>query len=103
MTHKEAERIKFILLGWNDLEIKQHFKEGLAFTNAEGRLIRTENLKRNFTDLLKAAGLERTRFYDMRHAFAILSLQQGIDIKTLLSDMGHESIPRIIRNFELLG
>lgn len=28
----------------------------------------------------------------MRHAFALLSLQQGVDIKTLQSDLGHESI-----------
>jgi integrase len=28
----------------------------------------------------------------MRHTFALLSLQQGVDIKTLQSDLGHESI-----------
>lgn len=28
----------------------------------------------------------------MRHTFDLLSLQQGVDIKTLQSDLGHESI-----------
>ncbi|MCX8129328.1 MAG: tyrosine-type recombinase/integrase [Clostridia bacterium] len=35
---------------------------------------------------------EHVRFHDMRHTFALLSLQQGVDIKTLQSDLGHESI-----------
>ncbi len=41
---------------------------------------------------LKAAEIEPIRFHDMRHTFALLSLQQGVDIKTLQSDLGHESI-----------
>lgn len=80
------------MLGMNDIAIKQHFKDGLVFTNAEGRLIRTDHLIRNFNGLLKASGLQRIRFHDMRHTFALLSLQQGVDIKTLQNDMGHSSI-----------
>jgi integrase len=90
--HKKNETDKSNMLGMNDIAIKQHFKDGLVFTNAEGRLIRTDHLKRNFNGLLKAAKLEKIRFHDMRHTFALLSLQQGVDIKTLQSDLGHESI-----------
>jgi hypothetical protein len=63
--------------------------EGLTFTNEEGGLIRNENLKRNFTSLLKAADLERMRFYNMRQTLAALSLKQGMNIKTLQNDFDH--------------
>jgi integrase len=41
---------------------------------------------------MKAAKLPEIRWHDMRHTFALLSLQQGVDIKTLQSDLGHNSI-----------
>lgn len=66
--------------------------EGLVFTNELGKLLQPRNLLRNFKGALKAAGLPHIRFHDMRHTFALLSLQQGVDIKTLQSDLGHESI-----------
>lgn len=97
--HKKNENDKLKLLGMNDIDIKQYLKDGLVFTNAEGNLIRTENFKRNFRGLLKAAKLQRIRFHDMRHTFAVLSLQQGIDIKTLQNDMGHGSIETTLNKY----
>ena len=39
--------------------------------------------------VLKDAGLEHLRFHDLRHTFATLALQNGIDVKTVSSMLGH--------------
>lgn len=41
--------------------------------------------------LLKEAGIEPVRFHDLRHTFATLALQNGVDIKTLSGMLGHYS------------
>ena len=41
--------------------------------------------------LLKDAGIEHVRFHDLRHTFATLALQNGVDIKTLSGMLGHYS------------
>ena len=41
--------------------------------------------------ILKEAGIEPIRFHDLRHTFATLALQNGVDIKTLSQMLGHFS------------
>ena len=41
--------------------------------------------------VLKRAGLPRIRFHDLRHTFATLALQNGVDVKTVSSMLGHYS------------
>ena len=33
-----------------------------------------------------------TRFHDLRHTYATLALQQGTDIKTVSSNLGHATV-----------
>ena len=39
--------------------------------------------------VLKRAGLPQVRFHDLRHSYAVLSLQSGCDIKTVQENLGH--------------
>ena len=39
--------------------------------------------------ILKDAGLEHIRFHDLRHTFATMALQNGVDVKTVSSMLGH--------------
>ena len=41
--------------------------------------------------VLKRAGLPKVRFHDLRHTFATLALQNGVDVKTVSSMLGHYS------------
>lgn len=41
--------------------------------------------------ILREAGIEPIRFHDLRHTFATLALQNGVDVKTLSGILGHYS------------
>ena len=41
--------------------------------------------------LLERAGCKRVRFHDLRHTFATMSLESGMDVKTLSAMIGHIS------------
>ncbi len=41
--------------------------------------------------VLKRAGLPKVRFHELRHTFATLALQNGVDIKTVSAILGHYS------------
>ena len=46
---------------------------------------------KEFQKILKSAGLEHYRVHDLRHTFAVLSLQNGDDVKTVQMNLGHAS------------
>ena len=41
--------------------------------------------------VLDRAGLPEIRFHDLRHKFATLALQNGVDVKTVSGMLGHFS------------
>jgi site-specific recombinase XerD len=41
--------------------------------------------------VLARAGIPKVRFHDLRHAFATIALQNGVDIKTVSGMLGHFS------------
>ena len=56
-----------------------------------GTMYYPDSVGRIHKKILKKAGLEKIRFHDLRHTFATLALQNGVDIKTLSSILGHYS------------
>ncbi|WP_019912428.1 tyrosine-type recombinase/integrase [Paenibacillus sp. HW567] len=90
--HKRDKRREFKALGYNDIEVQEMLTEGLIFTNTLGKPMQPRNFTRSFKLALKAAGVPDRSFHSLRHFFAIWSLQNGVDIKTLQSDLGHDEI-----------
>ena len=41
--------------------------------------------------VLAKAGIPKVRFHDLRHTFATIALQNGVDIKTVSDMLGHFS------------
>ena len=49
--------------------------------------------------ILKDAGLPHIRFHDLRHTFATLALQNGVDVKTVSSMLGHYDAGFTLRTY----
>ena len=49
------------------------------------------SVRKRLTTILERAGCKHIRFHDLRHLFATMSLEHGMDIKTLSTVIGHVS------------
>ena len=56
-----------------------------------GTMYDPDSFRHTHEKILVAAGIEHIRFHDLRHTFATLSLQNGVDVKTLSNTLGHYS------------
>ena len=61
------------------------------FPSPTGGPISPDSVLHMLHRVLKRAGLPRVRFHDLRHTFATLALQNGVDIKTVSGMLGHFS------------
>ena len=62
-----------------------------VFPSPTGGPISPDSMLHMLHRVLKRAGLPKVRFHDLRHTFATLALQNGVDVKTLSSTLGHYS------------
>lgn len=54
-----------------------------------GELYHPDSVVNLHKKILKDAGLPHIRFHDLRHTFATTALQNGVDVKTVSSMLGH--------------
>ena len=64
-------------------------KWNLVFTNPLGRYIVPQTALKRFKAVARQIGRPDARFHDMRHTYAVASIQEGDDIKTVQSNLGH--------------
>ena len=64
-------------------------KDNLVFTNCLGAHIATHTVWRQFKTIAKQIGIPELRFHDVRHGYASLALQNGVDVKTVSNNHGH--------------
>ena len=60
-----------------------------VFPSPTGGPISPDSVLHMLHRVLKRAGLPRVRFHDLRHTFATTALQNGVDVKTVSSMLGH--------------
>lgn len=92
---KTKNSYRTISLGDDALEILRQQKaksySEFVFPSSTGGSISPDSVLHMLHRVLKRAGLPRVRFHDLRHTFATLALQNGVDIKTVSGMLGHYS------------
>ncbi len=77
-----------------DVLMQQRRKTGNSewvFPSPTGDPMSPDSVLHMLHRVLKRAGLPKVRFHDLRHTFATLALQNGVDIKTVSGMLGHFS------------
>lgn len=64
----------------------------MIFTRENGRFVRFKTLYVHFKNIVKKMGRPEVRVHDIRHTFALLSLQSSVDPKTLSEALGHATV-----------
>jgi Site-specific recombinase XerD len=63
-----------------------------VFCWQDGRALRPDYVYRHFQKLLKKHNFPMARFHDLRHSFATIMLEQGVEMEVVSTMMGHYSI-----------
>lgn len=86
-----------------DLLIQEHEKHPdnpyLFPSPVTGEMYYPDSVVNLHKRILKDAGLEYIRFHDLRHTFATTALQNGVDIKTVSSMLGHYDAGFTLRTY----
>ncbi len=68
---------------------KDYPSHGLLMVNELGRPLHPDTITTRFNRLVDRAGVPRIRLHDVRHTYATLALDEGVDPKTLSDRIGH--------------
>ena len=66
-----------------------HNPWNLVFTDPLGNFIIPQTASKRFKALCASIGRPDAHFHDMRHTYAVVSLQEGDDVKTVQQNLGH--------------
>ena len=90
---KTKNSYRNIVIGADTIEVLKGMeqKDEYVFPSPYGGPMSPDSVLHMLHRVLKRAGLERIRFHDLRHTFSVLALQNGVDVKTLSSMLGHYS------------
>lgn len=73
------------------MQQKEKTNSEYVFPSPVGGPISPDSVLQMLHRVLKRAGLPKVRFHDLRHTFATLALQNGVDVKTVSGMLGHYS------------
>ena len=62
---------------------------GLVFTDELGRHLSHVTVRKHFKKAVESIGIPEARFHDLRHSFAVNSLQAGDNPKVVQENLGH--------------
>ena len=72
-------------------EQKAKTNDTYVFPSPNGGPISPDSVNNMLKRVLERAGIPKVRFHDLRHTFATIALQNGVDIKTVSGMLGHFS------------
>ena len=62
---------------------------GMVFTNPWGGFLSRQTVYCCFKRVVEKIGAPHARFHDLRHSYAVICIESGVDIKTLQENLGH--------------
>ena len=74
---------------WAGWHTESEHKKALVFTNLFGEHLHPQTVYNHFKKLADRIGAPNARVHDLRHTFAVLSIQNGDDYKTVQVNLGH--------------
>jgi integrase len=84
----QKQRSEDLWLAWSN---EEEHKKALVFTNLQGGYLIPKRVYLHFKSAAVAIGAPDARVHDLQHTYAVLSLQNGDDIKTVQENLGHAS------------
>lgn len=60
-----------------------------VFTNPLGEHLKHVTVQKNYKRIVESIGIPASRYHDLRHSYAVASLQAGDDVKTVQENLGH--------------
>ena len=74
---------------WEGFQSIEEQESALVFTTKMGKHLSCATLYNNFKRIAVKIGAPAARVHDLRHTFAVISLQNGDDFKTVQDALGH--------------
>jgi integrase len=65
---------------------------GFVYSKDNGEPYRVNNITEEFTKFLAKHGLEKIRFHDLRHTWASILYDEGVDLKAISEGLGHSDL-----------
>ena len=74
---------------WQGWQTSEEQKTSLVFLTPDGKHLSQTSIRYHFKKVVERIGVPAARVHDLRHTFAVLSLQNGDNIKTVQGNLGH--------------
>ena len=74
---------------WRGYQTAEEQKTALVFTKPTGEHINITVLYNHLKRIMAQIGTPESRVHDLRHTYAVLSLQNGDSVKTVQQNLGH--------------
>ena len=90
---KTKNSYRNIVIGADAIKVLKSMKQKdeYVFPSPYGGPMSPDSVLHVLQRVLKRAGVERIRFHDLRHTFSVLTLQNGVEVKTLPAVLDHYS------------
>ncbi len=80
------------LIEWQKLQIEEKYKLDFVVTNESGHFIEQTTFKNHYNQILRDCNIHGVTFHALRHTFATIALEKGMDSKVLSEILGHYSV-----------
>ena len=74
---------------WQGWQSQEDMKTALVFVRDDGNPITGASIYQRYKHIAAGIGAPESRVHDLRHTYAVLSLQNGDNVKTVQGNLGH--------------